>query len=481
MSNSKVTNPTTSGVHTSVHAAREFAPDPRYQDLPVAEKSEGFKLIKQFYDQTHFVNHQIDTYNDFITRGMQTIVGREQPIEINGVRVEFNHVYVDKPKFIKKTRDRDRVTKANIVGNCIETTEDAALIKDGHKVIVNYTNTHLYPNEARKRNINYDGTIYASITVINLETNKKTEHHQVSIGKLPVMLRSNVCRLSENNKEHSQECANDFGGYFIIKGKERVLVGQLRRAYNKVYVDRTPDDKYEYMAEIRSMNEQGSSILVQLKINTTTKELFFSLPYIKAKSLLPAGLVFKALGISEDDMKKMTRITDTDILATLVQQHKMEITMEEAIESIANDIADETKDCTYVRDILMKELFYHVGELTPELSAQHLGHIIKKLVDTVYSTRVLDDKDNLANKRIDGTSSLMAFLFQILFKQFHRHHQGHQDHLTHHEPSLHDRELEHTEELAVHTRGRLSGSVDAELRGQDVPPQAHHVACRQEG
>ena len=159
---------------------------------------------------------------------------------------------------------------------------------------------------ARKRNINYDGTIYAAITVTNLETNKKTEYNQIPIGKLPVMLRSNVCRLSENNKEANQECANDFGGYFIIKGKERVLVGQLRRAYNKVYVERTPEDKYEYMAEIRSMNEQGSSILIQLKINTTTKELFFSLPYIKAKSLLPAGLVFKALGISgrrheEDD------------------------------------------------------------------------------------------------------------------------------------------------------------------------------------
>lgn len=91
--------------------------------------------------------------------------------------------------------------------------------------------------------------------------------------------------------------------------------------------------------------------------------------------------------------------------------------MDEAIESIANDIADETKDCMYVRDILTKELFYHIGVLTPEKSACHLGFMIKKLVETVYSTRT-NDKDNLANKRIDGTSSLMAFLFQILFKQF---------------------------------------------------------------
>lgn len=400
--------------HTSV-PSNDYVPDPRYRDLPITDKDEGFKLIKQHYDQTHFVSHQIDTYNNFITQGMQAIVKREPPIEVNSLRVEFDTVYVDKPKFIKKTRDK--TPRADAAASCIETTEDAEPIKEGQKVIVNYTETPLYPNEARKRNINYDGTIYASIIVTNTETGKKTEHHQVPIGKLPVMLRSNVCRLSENNKESNQECANDFGGYFIIKGKERVLVGQLRRAYNKVYVERTPEDKYEYMAEIRSMNSQGSSILLQLKINTATKELFFSLPYIKAKSLLPAGLVFKALGISETDMKKMTRIDDPDVLATLVQQHRLEATMEKATESIANDIADETKDCVYVRDILTKELFYHVGDLTPEKSAQHLGYIIKKLVYTVCERRVLDDKDNLANKRVDGTSSLMAFLFQILFKQ----------------------------------------------------------------
>jgi DNA-directed RNA polymerase beta subunit len=400
-----------------------ITPNEAYMSLPIVEKDEGFKLIQQFYDKTHFVNHQIDTYNDFITRGLQAIVRKEPPIEINNLRVEFNHVYVDNPKFIKKNKDHMDVS-SKVEGSCIETTPDA----ETQKGIVNYVNTPLYPNEARKRNINYDGTIYTSLTVTNLETNKKTDYNQVPIGKLPIMLRSNVCRLSENNKEAQNECLNDFGGYFIIKGKERVLVGQLRRAYNKVYVDHTPEDKYKYMAEIRSMNEQGSSILIQLKINTNTKELFFSLPYIKAKSLLPAGLVFKALGISEDDMRRMVRIEPVckengdpeieEIMDILVQQYKMEVTPDEAIESIANNISDDTKDCTYVQDILTKELFYHIGELTTEKSALHLGYMIKKLVNTVYNDRATDDKDNLANKRIDGTSSLLAFLFQILFKQF---------------------------------------------------------------
>jgi len=395
----------------------KFKPNEIYQNLPIYEEDDKFKLLKQYYNQTHFVNHQIDTYNDFITRGMQAIVKREPPIEANNFKVQFNHVYVDQPKFVKKIKDRS--INNDVPGSCIEITEDAEVIKEGQKVIVTYVNSPLYPNEARKRSINYDGVINASITITHTETNKKTEHHQVQIGKIPVMLRSNACRLTDNNKEFHYECLNDFGGYFIIKGKERVLIGQLRRAYNKVYVEKTSDDKYGYMAEIRSMNEKGNSVLIQLKVITATNELFFSLPYIKAKSLLPAGLVFKALGITEKDMKQIVRLdTYPDILNLLVEQYNMEMTTEEAIESISNDITDDTKDCVYVRDILHKELFYHVGELTPHKSALHLGYMIKKLVACMHNNRMLDDKDNLANKRIDSTSALLEFLFQILFKQF---------------------------------------------------------------
>ena len=390
--------------------------NPKYQDLPKVTSDKSFNLIKEYYNQTHFVDHQIETFNNFVTHGIQTIIKRESPIEVNNTKIEFNNVYIDKPKFIIKMRDHSyhNVSK----DDCTETTDDAKLIQEGQHVIINYVHKPLYPNEARKRNINYDGTIMTSLTITNTETGKVSQYNQVAIGKIPVMLRSNICRLNDNNKVQHDECINDFGGYFIIKGKERVLVGQLRKAYNKIYVERSSDDKYEYMAEIRSMNEQGSSILIQLKINTNTKELFFSLPYIKAKSFLPAGLVFKALGISKDDMTKIVRINNVDILETLIQQYEMEITQDEAIESIANNIADDTKDCAYVKNILDKELFYHIGELEYSKSAQHLGYMIKKLIDTVYNGRTLDDKDNLANKRIDGTSSLMAFLFQILFKQF---------------------------------------------------------------
>lgn len=365
------------------------------------------KLIKEFYNNTQFVNHQIDTYNDFIMRGIQEIVNREPEIkvynddapEIPIMILKFGHVYVDKPKFIHPNR----------------------------------TILPLYPNEARQKNISYEGTMYASLKIVNVEMNQTTIHNQIPIGKIPIMLRSNACNLTENNRILNKECSNDYGGYFIIKGKERVLIGQLRRAYNKVYVEYNPEDKFNYVAEIRSTNVQGSSILIQLKFNVLTHEFFFSLPYIKF--LLHAGRVFKALGISENDMLKYCGNCMNDKMKkVLVDQYNMDKNQNDAIISISNELDDETKNFEYIQTILNKELFYHLGELSPHKSAIHLGYMIKKLKNVVYTTngnvrstpdvsqqavkKSIDDKDNLANKRLDSTASLIAFLFQGLFKQF---------------------------------------------------------------
>ena len=47
----------------------------------------------------------------------------------------------------------------------------------------------------------------------------KTESRDVIIGKIPVMVRSNLCWMKEVEKG---DCEFDQGGYFIIKGAEKV-------------------------------------------------------------------------------------------------------------------------------------------------------------------------------------------------------------------------------------------------------------------
>ena len=53
------------------------------------------------------------------------------------------------------------------------------------------------------------------------------------------------------------ECRNDYGGYFIIDGKEKVIVSQEKFADNMLYVKDKGND-LSHSAEIRSVSEDAS-------------------------------------------------------------------------------------------------------------------------------------------------------------------------------------------------------------------------------
>ena len=47
----------------------------------------------------------------------------------------------------------------------------------------------------------------------------------VCIGRIPIMVKSQYCHLSglsDEKKKGKEDCAFDLGGYFIIKGSEKV-------------------------------------------------------------------------------------------------------------------------------------------------------------------------------------------------------------------------------------------------------------------
>jgi DNA-directed RNA polymerase beta subunit len=54
------------------------------------------------------------------------------------------------------------------------------------------------------------------------------ETKQVSIGMLPVMVKSNLCWL---HKLRESDCQFDSGGYFLIKGTEKVLHRMVHAAH----------------------------------------------------------------------------------------------------------------------------------------------------------------------------------------------------------------------------------------------------------
>lgn len=77
------------------------------------------------------------------------------------------------------------------------------------------------------------------------------------IGKIPIMVRSKYCILSDYSHippRSLSECAYDHGGYFIINGGERALIAQERMAENYPYCYITnKQTSHKYICEVMSV------------------------------------------------------------------------------------------------------------------------------------------------------------------------------------------------------------------------------------
>jgi DNA-directed RNA polymerase II subunit RPB2 len=390
-------------------------------------------ILKNHFAQKGFVTHQIETFNDFIDNGIYSIVTNEPPItftpppettETTGLKsyaLTFIDVHMSRPKIIEENR-----------------------------VIRDYL-----PSEARLRDLTYDSPVYVTVReqfeFVDAPPETRVHTRQI-IGRLPIMLRSTNCHLynmTTSDQIKAGECEYDEGGYFIIRGKERALVAQVRGIYNTVLVfQQKVLDKFGYVAEIRSMSEDnGHSVLIRA-MSTATSYLF-NLPYIR--DCVPVGIVFKAMGYSNSDLPKLIGVQSDDCIQTIIndsfiveaadgievydgerdwgeldtveREHwRCIATKQNALLYIARNSGNNAKkgdSIAYVSQVLSTELFPHMGiTATQDENAFLLGHIVNKLYYTSIGVRKSDDRDNYANKRVDTPGILCNDLFKQLFKKF---------------------------------------------------------------
>jgi DNA-directed RNA polymerase III subunit RPC2 len=94
------------------------------------------------------------------------------------------------------------------------------------------------PQECRLRDTTYAGTIFVDIEYTrNSQIVKK---RNVEIGRMPIMLRSCRCALTgKSPAEFAQlgECPLDPGGYFVIRGVEKVVLIQEQLSKNRIIVE----------------------------------------------------------------------------------------------------------------------------------------------------------------------------------------------------------------------------------------------------
>jgi DNA-directed RNA polymerase II subunit RPB2 len=365
--------------------------------------SESFtqRIIAEYFEREGASQLQLDSYNHFLVHGLPSIIEEEPDITINVTktikyRVVFGDVVVDQPYLI----EADRTTK------------------------------QITPAAARLRDLSYDAPVCVNIREETYENDVLVEvkqHIKIPIARIPIMLNSIKCVLYGKSKDFrikSGECARDPGGYFIIKGKERVLITQERANYNTVFVFRQkPQSKYDHIAEIRSMSEEtGHSIMIQAKILPNGRSVSFSLPYITQE--IPASIVIKAFGIvNNDEIRTIFDQGDVsdEILNDIIQEGCGINTQEQALEFIGRNamhVISKEKRQTYAKQMLENELFPHLGTTISKLSKTlFLGYMVNKLVATHRGTRPEDDRDHVSTKRLETSGTLVYDIFRALYKR----------------------------------------------------------------
>ena len=384
-----------------------------------------WEVIKHFLNHQsggHCVSHQIESYNNFIDTYLPECIKQNNPISLNylegdnkyAIAITFDEIYL-MPAII---HENDGSTKK------------------------------MQPEEARLRNFTYSSDLYTDMTikctVNDIETKKKLS--KISLGKIPIMLKSKLCILNNvNTIEKHYECKYDLGGYFIINGSEKAVVSQERRAENKIYICKNvkSQSKYSCVSECHSvpmgkiLTPKSIQVKIMSKGTLKGKQIKVSIPHIRQD--IPISVIFKCLGILKDkeileyiinDINNPANLEYVNILRCSLEDENEIKTQEEAFEYISKyviltgyysyykdkDKIDTAKKISIVKEIIKNDLLPHVGS-NNNRKCIFLGIMTYKMLKVHLGYRDYDDRDSMFNKRIDTPGILMANLFRVNFNK----------------------------------------------------------------
>ena len=421
-----------------IHSAekRELEKDDDVFDLKNDQYIEiPWTIIETYFKGQHLdrlIRHQLESYNNFVSYQIQKTIEMFNPVRIAS-----------------------------------EQDYDAKSGKYSLEIYVTFENFHIYrpqihenngatklmfPQEARLRNFTYASAMTIDMNLKfmvrngpNLE-NIQTFYKnlpKIHIGKLPIMLKSNICVLNQYkhvDNSHTGECKFDAGGYFIINGSEKTVLGQERAAENRVYCFNVSKNntKYTWMAEVKSVPDfkcispKQINMMISSKNNGFGCPIYLQLPRVKQP--LPLFIVFRALGVlSDKDICEHILLDIEDeknkellkaLQASIIESNTC-MTKEDAIKYITSyvmftpiNMDKETgirKKAEFTADILSNDLFPHCT--TVEQKIYFLGYTANMLLKTSFDLMKQDDRDSYLNKRVDLTGALLNNLFRNYFNK----------------------------------------------------------------
>lgn len=372
-------------------------------DAPIGSLKDKWRVLPHFLSVRSLMRQHIDSFDYFVNTEMKEIVQSPSACEIRS-----DH----DPKFYLRYTDC-------WVGS-------PSLVEDSH------ADTQATPFQCRLRDATYSAPIY-----VNLRYTRGRQivvKKKVVVGRLPIMLRSSKCLLngkSERELAAMKECPYDPGGYFVVKGVEKVILIQEQLSKNRVIIE---DNKGSPNASITSSTrERKSKGYIHVKHGKI---------YLKHNTLgddVPIAVALKAMG-TESDLELVQLVgSEPEIVDCLAQSMEEPVklgisTQIQALRYIGNKIRNKNAASSYssyrkptspedeAREVLANVVLSHIQVINFNFRAKciYIGHIVRRILMVMLGKAAYDDKDYYGNKRLELAGSLLSLLFEDLFKLFNR-------------------------------------------------------------
>ncbi len=335
-------------------------------------------VVKKYLEKHSLVESNITSYNNFIKQRMQEIVNEVgETINNEDFEIILGKINVGKPKVIES---------------------------DG-------SSSFIMPYEARLRNLTYAAPVTLEITV---KKDGQVDSEVVEIGKIPVMVKSQVCNTGELSKEQLIENYSDPmdpGGYFIIKGNERVMIMAEDLAENQPFIE--TDKKGSLTLKLFSLR---GTYRIPIIISED-KQGMFNVSFSRFKDL-PIIVILKALGLTkESDVAKYLGKETDNVIVNLYEFVDL-ATKEDAMMYIAektNLQGTKKEILDRVNQRIDSYFFPHIGQKREDrmTKAITLCKLLKQFLTAKENPKLKTDKDHYSNKRVRLSGDLLATLFRV--------------------------------------------------------------------
>ncbi len=334
-------------------------------------------IVKDYLKSHSLVESNVTSFDNFVNHRMQEIVDEvNETIDSDDFEIKLGKIDVEKPVIVEA---------------------------DG-------SSSHITPNEARLRNLTYAAPVKLEVTV---KKDGQVDSEVVEIGKIPVMVGSSVCNthgMNEGELISNYNDPKDPGGYFIIKGNERVMIMAEDLAENQAFID---EDKNGPLLKLFSLK---GTYRIPITINES-KEGLIDVSFSRFKDT-PAVIMLKALGLTKESEIAQYIGKETDSVIVNLYEFVDIATQEDAMMYIAektNLQGTKKEILDRVKNRIDSYLFPHIGNKKEDRmkKAITLCKLIKRYLIAKENPELKTDKDHYANKRVRLSGDLLASLFRV--------------------------------------------------------------------